>query len=143
MSDRYIYQAQGRNSRTLSAVIIVYGMVALSYLWLGAALWILALPVLATLPALWDIWANPAAGLSVGPDGITWHAGRRKAEVARGEIDCVRLDRSWDFAIRISVVLRSGRRLRLPYECTPPIDDLQAALDNLKIRTERHPFSIF
>lgn len=141
--EAYVYAAQGRNSRTLSALIIAWAVLAALYLFLNAALWIILLLALATLPALWDLWRNPSAGLVLDDSALLWHSGRRHAEIALSEIEKVRLDRSWDFTIRAIVVLHTGRKLRLPVESTPPTEALAAALEARQIKHERNPFSLF
>lgn len=141
--EAYVYAAQGRNSRTLSALTIAWAVLAALYLFLNAALWIILLMALATLPALWDLWRNPSAGLVLDDSALLWHSGRRHAEIALSEIEKVRLDRSWDFTIRAIVVLQTGRKLRLPVESTPPTEALVAALEARQIKHERNPFSLF
>lgn len=141
--EAYVYAAQGRNSRTLSALIIAWAVLAALYLFLNAALWIILLLALATLPALWDLWRDPSAGLVLDDATMRWHSGRRHADIALSEIEKVRLDRSWDFTIRAIVVLQTGRKLRLPMESTPPAEALAAALEARQIPHERNPFSLF
>ena len=75
--EAYVYAAQGRNSRTLSALIIAWAVLAALYLFLNAALWIILLLALATLPALWDLWRDPSAGLVLDDATLRWHSGRR------------------------------------------------------------------
>lgn len=137
------FHRQGRSRRAVLALAISYGLILVALLVFDAAWWLMALLGLCTLPALWDVWRNPAAGLSLSSDALTWHSGRRRAEVPLSEIDHMRLDTRWDFSVRATAVLSNGKRLRLPYESLPPHRSLEAALQARGIRVERHHFNVF
>jgi hypothetical protein len=140
--DSFSYRRDGRNRATLLAVTAVWvGLVAAIAL-VDAAPWLMGLVGLFTLPAIWDLWHNPASGLDFTPRALTWFTGRREGEIAWAEIEQFRLDTRLDFSVRASAVLRSGRKIRLPYECTPPDKLFEAALNARGIRTERHHFSL-
>ncbi len=139
----YVHVSQGRNPRTIAALAVAWALLAAAVFILNAALWIAGLLALATLPALWDLWRNPSAGLRIDDTTFQWQSGRRQGELALGDIKNVRFDRSWDFAIRVSVVLASGKRIRLPAETLPPVDRLETELTARGLTCERHPFSLF
>lgn len=141
-ADTFQFHREGRNKATLYAVVAVWAGLFAAYLLVDAAPWILAAIGLFTLPALWDLYKNPSSGLTFTPDALTWFTGARNASVAWREIDRVRLDTRLDFSVRASAVLHSGRKIRLPYECTPPDELLEAALNARGVRTERHHFSL-
>ncbi|MCV6584442.1 MAG: hypothetical protein OIF47_02805 [Marinibacterium sp.] len=138
----YRFERQGRSPRTALIVALVLGGLVVLRMQFGAALWLLGLGALATLPALWDLWRNPRAGLALDDSALRWWTGRAEGHVPRRDIDHMRLDTSWDFSLRISVVLTSGRRVRLPYECTPPRAEIDAALGRAGVTIERHHFSL-
>lgn len=141
-ADGFHYRKQGRTHATLYVVAgIWFTLIALVIL-VQAALWLMGLVALTTLPALWDLWRNPQSGLDFTPAALTWFTGRREGSIAWSEIDRFRLDTRLDFSVRASAVLHSGRKIRLPYECTPPHQMLEAALNARGIRTERHHFSL-
>ena len=141
-AESFSYRHQGRSLTTLYAVAVIwFSRVALVIL-VEAAPWLMAAIGACTLPAIWDLYKNPQAGLDFGPGGLTWFTGRRKACIDWQEIDHVRLDTRLDFSVRASAVLRSGRTIRLPVECTPPHKLFEAALNARNIRTERHHFSL-
>lgn len=134
-----------RTARSLPAALVVAGvLVALgaAWLWLEAATWIVVVLALFTLPALYDLARNPAAGLRLTETALDWHSGRRAAQVEREEIDHIRLDTRLDFSVRATVVLRSGRKLRLPFEATPPHRAFEAALEAAGLKTVRHHFQL-
>lgn len=142
-ADTYQYRREGRNKATLLAVAGVWSALLAAILLVDAAPWLMAALALFTLPALWDLYKNPASGLSFTDEALTWFTGSRDASIAWQEIDRVRLDTRLDFSVRASAVLHSGRKIRLPYECTPPHEVFEAALNARGIRTERHHFSLF
>lgn len=139
----FTHQASGRNPRTLMALGVAWGLLAAGWWGLGIAPWILALLILPTLPALWDLVQNPSAGLAIADGVLRWHSGRRSAEIPLAEISHIRLDRRWDMTIRTTVVPHAGRPVRVPVESTPPAATLEDALTQRGIRVERHPFSLF
>ena len=59
------------------------------------------------------------------------------------DIDRFRFDTRWDFSVRVSIVLHSGKRIRLPDESLPPHRDLETLLNQAGIRVERHHFTVF
>ena len=142
MSADFTYNRQGRSWRLAAVLIATWG--ALLYLWaaLDAAPWILGFLALFTLPGLSDLIRNPSTGLSLGGGSLRWHSGRRRAEIPLKEIDHVRLDTRLDFSVRATAVLKRGRRIRLPFESTPPHLAFEEALKDHGVRTERHHFTL-
>lgn len=141
-ADTFSFRREGRNSATLLAVAAVWFTLIAAIIMVDAAPWLMAVIGAFTLPALWDLYRNPASGLDFTPDALTWFTGSKDASVNWSEIDRVRLDTRLDFSVRASAVLHSGRKIRIPYECTPPHAVLEAALNARGIRTERHHFSL-
>ncbi len=141
-ADTYSYRRTGRNRATLLAVTGVWFVLVAAILLVDAAPWLMAILGAFTLPAVWDLYRNPESGLDFTPETLTWFTGSRDASVNWQEIEKIRLDTRLDFSVRASAVLHSGRKIRLPYECTPPHEMLEAALNARGIRTERHHFSL-
>jgi hypothetical protein len=136
------YTAHGRNRRTMAALAAVLaGLIGLRLI-LGATAWLLGAIALTTLPAFWDLWSNRESGLRLDGDALTWHSGRRKGRIELHEIAHMRFDRRFDFSMRVSVVLTTGRKIRLPYETLPPRDAFTSALQDRGIDAQQHPFSI-
>lgn len=136
------YVSQGRNPRTIIALAVAYVLLIGAVVVIDAAPWLMGIIGLATLPAIWDLWMNPAAGVTLDDTTLRWFSGRRRAEVALEEITKVRFDARWDFSVRVSLVLDKDRKIRLPAEALPPRDAFDRALQDRGIRTERNPFSI-
>lgn len=141
-AEPFTYHRQGRNRATLRAVLGVWAVLALAILTIDAAPWLMAIFALFTLPALWDLYANPASGLHMDAQQITWFSGKRQARLIQTDIDHIRLDTRLDFSVRATAVLDSGRRVRLPYEATPPHAAFETALQAHGIATERHHFAL-
>ena len=138
----YSYRRQGRNRATLAAVIGVWGVALALIVLVEAAPWVMAILCAFTLPALYDLIANPDAGLAIDDGGLRWHTGKRDAALALEQIDHVRLDTRLDFSVRASVVLQSGRKLRIPLEATPPHEVFEDALRAAGLKVQRHHFSL-
>lgn len=136
------HHATGRTRRAAAVVVCVW--VGSGVLWaaLDAAPWIVAIPVLATLPAVWDFVTARPAGMRLSDDGIAWWSGRHRGDVALHRLSLVRFETRMDLSIRVRLVLDSGRRITLPPDALPPWSELQAAFETRGIRTERHHFSL-
>lgn len=139
----FVYESQGRNQRTIVVVILVYTALIALVLLFGAALWLMALLAVVTLPALWDLYANPSAGLRLDDDRLSWHSGRRQADIPLSEIDHMRFDTRLDFSVRVSAVLHTTKRVRLPYEALPSHKTLESAFHDRGVPVKRHHFSLF
>lgn len=142
MSDSFTYHARGRSKGTALVVAAVW--LGLLGLWLGfeANLWIVAFLALFTLPACWDLVQNPASGLSLTQTQLSWHSGKRRAEVALDEIDHIRMDTRLDFSVKVTLILKTGAKLRLPFEATPPHQAFEAALQDRGLATKRFHFQL-
>lgn len=138
----YSYRRHGRSPRLLVVLICVYALLIAAVLLYDAAWWLMALLALPTLPALHDLYADPEAGLDLDDRTLAWHSGRRHAELALNEIDHIRLDTRWDFSVRATAVLETGRKIRLPYESLPPHRALEAEFQARSLRVERHHFTL-
>jgi hypothetical protein len=42
----------------------------------------------------------------------------------------------------VTIVLRDGRKLRLPYDALPPHKELESELQSRDVRTERNAFTV-
>lgn len=134
-----------RRHRSLGSFLVLCGVwAALGAAWffLDAAPLLLVLVGAATLPLLWDLVRNPPAGLALDDKTLSWRSGRHTAEIALAEIAQVRLDTRLDFSVRVTLRLNSGRKIRIPFEATPPHRAFEAALSARGLKTERQHFSL-
>lgn len=143
MSAPFVYRRRGRDRRTALIVIAVWTALILGWLFLEMSRWIVLGLGAFTLPALWDHYANPLSGMAINAHKIAWFSGRRDAEVALEQVDHLRLDTRLDFSVRATVVLKDGRKLRIPFEATPPHLLLETALAERGIPTRRFHFQLF
>ncbi len=137
----YSFERHGRSWGALAAVAITWAFCALLALVLEASIWIWGVVLLLSLPALWEFFQRSTAGTQLTPTTLSWHTGDRNAEIALREIDHIRFVTRLDFSVRAAVVLKSGRKLRIPAESTPPYEPFDAALHALDTKTERHHFT--
>lgn len=140
--DAFLWTRQGRNPVTFYAVLGTWAVLLALLVLVDASPALMGFLALFTLPALWELYANPAAGLRIDRDTLSWYTGKRKAALDWSEVTHVRLDTRLDFSVRATAMLTAGRKVRLPYECTPPDKLLEAALNAHGVRTERHHFSL-
>ena len=142
MSETFTYHRQGRSKRTALVVLAIWLALAGAYLFLDAALWIVWFLALFTLPALWDLYRNPPSGLTLDAQRLCWFTGKRHAQVSLDEIDHIRLDTRLDFSVRVTLVLRTGAKIRLPFEATPPHQAFETALNGFRLTTRRTHFQL-
>jgi len=134
-----------RSGRSRSAAIVVGAVwlaLAAAYVLLDASIWVVWLIVLFTLPALADLVTGRVSEMHVTQSGLRWASGRRAAELGWDEIERIRLDTRLDFSVRTTLILPSGRKLRLPIDTTPPVDTFEAALRAHGVEVRRHHFSL-
>jgi hypothetical protein len=131
----------GRSLKTAMGVICLWVLMLIACVQFEASPWLLAIIGLFTLPALHDLLINPKAGVRLDAATLHWFSGRRAASVNLTEIDHVRLDTRMDFSVRATVVTHAGRKIRLPFESTPPPQKFDEALRRRGITTRRHHFS--
>lgn len=140
MSDDYVYACSGRNRATFVAVagiwLMLIGLTAL----IDLAPWLAGLGFLATLPAVYDLITARAAGLTMNDNEVSWYAGDKTGNVSWDKVDHVRFDTRLDLSVRASLVLHNYRRIKIPFEATPPHRDFEAELNTRGLRTERHHF---
>ncbi|MEL7099855.1 MAG: hypothetical protein AAGM84_13585 [Pseudomonadota bacterium] len=132
----------GRSRNAAITVGLVWVALAAAYIFLDASVWVVWLIVLFTLPALADLVTGRTSEMHVTQDGLAWASGRRRAELAWDEIDRIRLDTRLDFSVRTTLILPSGRKLRLPIDTTPPAEAFEDALRAHGADVKRHHFSL-
>lgn len=140
--DDFTFHRQARSPRLAVLLAGIWAVLLYFYLALDAALWIVGILGLCTLPALADLIRNPSSGLTLSDAALSWHSGRRHADLALEEIDHMRLDTRLDFSVRATAVLCSGRKIRLPFEATPPHQAFEKALEARGIKTRRTHFQL-
>ena len=136
------WHRSGRNRASALVILGIWLSVGAAYLLLEASIWIVIVLLLFTLPALYDFVTDRRSAMHVTKDGLAWHSGPRQDRLSWAEVEYVRLDTRLDLSVRTSVILPSGRRLRLPIDVTPPVDLFEAALKAHGVRVERHHFSL-
>ena len=133
----------GRNRKTLTVLICIYALLVFLTVQFDAALWIMGIIAAFTLPALWDLYTNRSAGITLTNQHLKWHSGTRGSEIDLDDINKVRLDTRLDLSVKATIIPHEGRKIRLPYEATPPHKLLESELNARQIKTERHHFSLF
>lgn len=143
MSAVFQDRRQGRSWKLGLMLVAVYA--ALLWLWLvlDAALWIIAIPYLATVPAVWDMARNPVAELTMDRRHLTWRSGGRSDSIPLDTIEKAQFDTRWDFSVRVTLLFRDGARMRLPMECTRAHRALETAMQDQNIPVERRHFAVF
>lgn len=138
----YTYRRHARSRTALLVLPAIWAALGVGWLWLDASGWLVGLLGLFTLPALWELFTNPVSGLTLDHDNLSWVTGKRDAKIALAQIDRVRLDTRLDMSVRATVILKTGRKIKLPFEATPPHRALETALHARGITTVRHHFTL-
>ena len=138
----YTYRRHARSRTALLVLPAIWAALGAGWLWIDASGWLVGLLGLFPLPALWELFTNPTSGLTLDYDNLSWVTGKRDAKIALAQIDHVRLDTRLDMSVRATVILKTGRKIKLPFEATPPHRALETALHARGITTERHHFTL-
>ncbi len=139
----FSFTRQSRTPTALAAAASWAALLALLTLRFQAAWWVTAILALPLLMLLWDLWKNPEAGLTLGPRSIAWRSRTLQGEARLADIEKIRFDTRWDFSVRVTLLMRDGKRHRLPQESLPPHRDLEALLTKRGLQVERHHFTVF
>lgn len=142
MEDGLHFRRSARNRSTLITLAVIWLVLLAALLMLEAAWWIIAFLGAFTLPALWDLVRDTQSGLELSAYTLSWFTGRRSAEIALEDIDHMRLDTRLDFSVRATAVLKTGRKIRLPFECTPPHQAFEDALTAQGLKVRRTHFQL-
>ncbi len=139
----YTFTRHNRNPRTILILIGVYAALLSLIILFDAVWWIVGLLSLATLPAIWDVVQDSSAGVQLDQHRLRWFSGKRQGEMALDEIQYIRFDTRWDFSVRVSLVLHSDKKVRLPDESIPPHRAFETVLEQAGFRVKRHHFTVF
>lgn len=138
----YTFTRRARSPRAIGFVVLWWLALALLYFVLEASPVILLVLSFASLPALYDLGKGTTSELSINEKEISWRSGRRAAKLERARLKSARLDTRLDLSLRLTLITHQGGKLRLPYECVPPANDIEAALNAHGIPYERHHFTL-
>ena len=140
MAKPFHHARQGRSWRALGAIAAVWLAAALLHLRFDAALWITLPLLLLSMPATFEFWRGTTSGLTIDARGITWTSGARGETIPLARIEKVRLRTAMDFAQHATVETATSRH-RIPPECLPPGQTLDAQLARHKIPYDRRLFA--
>lgn len=138
-----VFRREARTPGLLGALIAIYTVLLVLVYAYDAAFWIIALLILPTLPALFDLYTNPVSTLTLEGQLLSWKTGRRSGDIDLTQVENMRFDTRWDFSVRVTANLRNQTRIRIPQPCMPPHQALQEALESRGVPVERHHFRVF
>lgn len=139
----FTFTRQNRNPRMVLILIGIYAVLTGLIVLFDAVWWLIGLLALTTLPALWDVLQDTSAGMELSDGTFRWHTGQRRGTLDLSTVKRFRFDTRWDFSVRVSAILKSEKRLRLPDESLPPHKQLEEVLQQAGIAVERHHFRVF
>ena len=138
----YEFSCTARTRTTALVVALVWLAIFAAILFLNASLVLMTVLMLFTAPALYDLISNRPSGMRLDADGLHWFTGKRTGDITWAKIEYLRLDTRLDFSVRLSAVLVSGRRIRLPMEVMSDVTELESELTKRDIPFRRHHFSL-
>lgn len=141
MTEPLRYVRHARSPRNLALLAAIWAGLVAAVVLFDAAWWLIALFALPTLPLLFEILSDRRAGLDLDATRLSWFSGRLDGAVALDEIAQVRLDTRWDFTVRATLYLHSGKQVRLPQECLPPHRRFEEILTARGLVVVRHHFA--
>lgn len=136
-----IHENRGRNPRTIAALLTAVLVLAGLYS-VGTLPWILIALGVFAIPALTDVLLNPKGRFELTATDIGWKNSGQTAHLPLSRIAEARFDTRWDFSVRVTLKLVDQSKLRIPQDVMPPHKNLEDALKERKIKTERHHFRV-
>lgn len=137
----YRYESQGRTPKSIAALVGMLLVIA-GLEFIGTVWWIVTLVALISLPAALDVLLNVRSSLDLDDERLFWKNRSQEVTIPLFEIEKVRFDGRMDLSTRVTIVLRDGRKLRLPYDALPPHKELESELQSRDVRTERNAFTV-
>ena len=137
----YRYESQGRTPKSIAALVGMLLVIA-GLEFIGTVWWIVTLVALISLPAALDVLLNVRSSLDLDDERLFWKNRSQEVTIPLFEIEKVRFDGRIDLSTRVTIVLRDGRKLRLPYDALPPHKELESELQSRDVRTERNAFTV-
>ena len=137
----YRYESQGRTPKSIAALVGML-MVIAGLEFIGTVWWIVVLVALISLPAALDVLLNVRSSLDLDDERLFWKNRSQEVTIPLFEIEKIRFDGRMDLSTRVTIVLRDGRKLRLPYDALPPHKELESELQSRDVRTERNAFTV-
>ncbi|MGR3838851.1 MAG: hypothetical protein ACU0A2_10925 [Cognatishimia sp.] len=137
----YRYESQGRTPKSIAALVGMLLVIA-GLEFIGTVWWIVVLVALISLPAALDVLLNVRSSLDLDDERLFWKNRSQEVTIPLFEIEKVRFDGRMDLSTRVTIVLRDGRKLRLPYDALPPHKELESELQSRDVRTERNAFTV-
>lgn len=138
----YRYEARPRTRKALVGIGMYFLGLLLLRLWFDVADGIVAVALLVSLPAIYDLARNTQSTFVIDPHTMRWQTGRQEAQIALKSVARVRFDTRLDLSVKMTVILDTGRKIRVPVTSTPPIPEIEHALDSLNLKHERHHFTL-
>ena len=136
------FRASGRNRKTALALAAVWAALLGAYIFLNAAWWLMLAIFVFTLPALWDLWSDRPSSLTLDARRVGWTSGTHSHEVLLANIASVHFNTRFDFSVKVILYMKTGPKIRLPWDVLPPHEALEAAFQEAGVKTERHHFTI-
>ena len=137
----YRYESQGRTPKSIAALVGMLLVIA-GLEFIGTVWWIVTLVALISLPAALDVLLNVRSSLDLDDERLFWKNRSQEVMIPLFEIEKIRFDGRMDLSTRVTIVLRDGRKLRLPYDALPPHKELESELQSRDVRTERNAFTV-
>lgn len=138
----YRFENRGRSRRAALVLVLIWGALLAGLMIIDLSPWIAGLVFAFTLPAAWEFIADPRATLCLTQTELSWSSARLSDSVKLAALLRVRFDTRLDLSVRITLLLKDGRKVRLPHACTPPHHRFEKELKARGLTTERHHFSL-
>lgn len=142
MTAAFTFKRQGRTQATVIVLGCVYLALIAAFLLLNVTTWIVLALFLCTLPAIWDLVQNPISGIEITDAAISWFHGKNSATIQKPEIERIKVDLRLDRSVKLTIQLKTGRKIRVTQPSIPPLPQLETALDQFGYAYQKNPFSL-
>lgn len=142
MSRSFSFTRAGRTQATGIVLAVVYVALVAALIFLSVTFWIIAGLFLFTVPAIWDLVKNPKSGMEITDAAISWEHGKNSATIQKPEIERIRVDLRLDRSVKLTLIMKTGRKIRVTQPSIPPLAQLEQALQDHGYAYQKNPFSL-
>jgi len=140
MNEEFRYSRSGRQPRGVALTAIAVALLLIAVFILQIHPLIAAVFGALMLPAIWDIAVDTKSDLTLSDTALSWRMGGRGDTYQLHEIERINTRFSWDFSHKARVLMKTGRKHRIPPPCVPQDGSLDAALEARGVTVEKTLF---
>ncbi len=140
MSEEFRFSRSGRQPRSVVLTALAVGVLLVAVFFLQIHPVMAGVFGILLLPAIWDVAKDRKSELTLTENALSWRMGGRGDAYDLREIERINTRLSWDFSHKARVLMKTGRKHRIPPPCVPQDGSLDAELEARGVAVEKSLF---